>query len=200
MFLGKKLSKNQLNIVEVFKQSFDTAFGEATEEAGKIAFASLKAATKALKEDQIDVLVTAPINKKNIQSEDFNFPGHTDYLAKALEGESLMFMVSDSLKSRFAHRSHPCKRSYFGNNPRFNQAESSKNESLFNRRLWYPQTKIALLGINPHIGDNGVIGEEDDKVLRPTQQEIYADGTLLFGPYAADSFFGTELPNSLMPF
>ena len=96
--LGKKLSKNQLNIVEVFKAAFETTFGEATDEAGKIALASLKAATKALKEGQIDVLVTAPINKKNIQSEEFNFPGHTDYLAKTLEGESLMFMVSEKLR------------------------------------------------------------------------------------------------------
>ena len=191
---GKKLSKNQLNIVEVFKQPFDTAFGEATEEAGKIAFASLKAATKALKEDQIDVLVTAPINKKNIQSEDFNFPGHTDYLAKALEGESLMFMVSDSLRVGLLTDHIPVSEVASAITPDLIKQKVAKMKASLTIDFGIPKPKIALLGINPHTGDNGVIGEEDDKVLRPTQQEIYADGTLLFGPYAADSFFGTELP------
>ena len=191
---GKKLNKNQLNIVEVFKQPFETAFGEATEEAGKIALTSLKAATKALKEDQIDVLVTAPINKKNIQSEDFNFPGHTDYLAKALEGESLMFMVSDSLRVGLLTDHIPVSEVATAITPSLIKQKVAKMKTSLNVDFGISKPKIALLGINPHTGDNGVIGEEDDKVLRPAQQEIYTEGTLLFGPYAADSFFGTELP------
>ncbi|MGB1444985.1 MAG: 4-hydroxythreonine-4-phosphate dehydrogenase PdxA [Flavobacteriaceae bacterium] len=193
--LGKKLSKNQLNIVEVFKAAFETTFGEATDEAGKIAFASLKAATKALKDGQIDVLVTAPINKKNIQSEEFNFPGHTDYLAKILEGESLMFMVSEKLRVGLLTDHIPVSEVAAAITPALIKQKVAKMKAALTVDFGIAKPKIALLGINPHTGDNGVIGKEDDKILRPTQKEIYAEGTLLFGPYAADSFFGTDLPN-----
>ena len=96
--LGNKSSSNQLNVVEVLKAPFTTSFGEETNEGGAVALASFKAATQALKEGKVDVLVTAPLNKHNVQSEAFSFPGHTDYLAKELKGESLMFMVTDTLK------------------------------------------------------------------------------------------------------
>ncbi|MEM7381879.1 MAG: 4-hydroxythreonine-4-phosphate dehydrogenase PdxA, partial [Bacteroidota bacterium] len=88
----------KLNVVNVWKDMPKTQFGECTGEAGDYAIRSLRAAVASLKAGEIDVLVTAPINKKNIQSDDFNFPGHTDYLARELEGESLMFMVSEQLK------------------------------------------------------------------------------------------------------
>ena len=88
----------KINVVNIWKESPQTKFGEATKAAGDFALKSLRAAVKALKEDAIDVLVTAPINKNNIQSKDFDFPGHTDYLAKELDGNSLMFMVSDDLR------------------------------------------------------------------------------------------------------
>ena len=93
-----KALDGKINVVNVWKEIPNVEFGQATEEAGKYAIQSLKAATDALKNNDIDVLVTAPINKNNIQAEDFNFPGHTDYLAQELEGESLMFMVTDDLK------------------------------------------------------------------------------------------------------
>lgn len=192
--LGKKPSKQQLNVVDTFKQPFDTRFGQATKEAGEIAIKSLKAATKALKEGEVDVLVTAPINKQNIQSEDFSFPGHTDYLAKELEGESLMFMVSDHLRVGLLTDHIPVSEVAKSIDANLIKTKVAKMKASLQEDFGIAQPKIAILGINPHTGDNGVIGEEDDRVLRPVIKEIYSQGTLLFGPYAADSFFGTALP------
>ncbi|MCV6629568.1 MAG: 4-hydroxythreonine-4-phosphate dehydrogenase PdxA, partial [Flavobacteriaceae bacterium] len=93
-----RLIDGKINVVNVWKEVPAIRFGEETEEGGKYAINSLRTAVKALKENQIDALVTAPISKNNIQSEDFKFPGHTDFLAQELEGESLMFMVTDKLK------------------------------------------------------------------------------------------------------
>lgn len=192
---GKKLGKNQLNVIEAFKEPFETNFGQATKESGAVAIASLKAATKALKAGEIDVLVTAPINKQNIQSDTFNFPGHTDYLAKELEGESLMFMVSDQLKVGLLTDHIPVSEVASAIQPELIKKKVAKMNASLIEDFGIVKPKIAILGINPHTGDNGVIGEEDDRILRPTIKEIYAKGTLLFGPYAADSFFGTDLPN-----
>src|SRR5690606_40281819 len=93
-----KAVDGKLNVVNVWKQTPNIEPGKQTAEGGKYAWLSLKAAVEALKNDEVDVLVTAPINKHNIQSEEFKFPGHTDYLAQELEGQALMFMVADELK------------------------------------------------------------------------------------------------------
>ena len=193
--LNKKPSNNQINVVEVLKQPCQTTFGEATKEGGAVAIASLKAATKALKEGTIDVLVTAPINKHNIQSETFDFPGHTDFLAKELGGDSLMFMVSDTLKVGLLTDHIPVSKVAAAIQPELIKTKVAKMKTSLIEDFGLVKPKIALLGINPHTGDNGVIGKEDDSILRPTIKEIYDQGTLLFGPYAADSFFGADLPN-----
>jgi 4-phospho-D-threonate 3-dehydrogenase / 4-phospho-D-erythronate 3-dehydrogenase len=100
-----QIIEGKINVVNVWKENVNIKFGEEDPAIGKYAFRSLEAATKALKNDDIDVLVTAPINKNTIQGEDFNFPGHTDYLARELEGDSLMFMITDNLKVGTAYRS-----------------------------------------------------------------------------------------------
>ena len=192
--LGNKSSNNQLNIVEVLKQPFITSFGEETPEGGAVALASFKAATLALKKGEVDVLVTAPLNKHNIQSEAYTFPGHTDYLAKELKGESLMFMVADQLKVGLLTDHIPVSEVAQAITPELIKKKVAMMKASLQLDFGIAQPKIALLGINPHTGDNGVIGKEDDTVLRPTLKEIYTTGTLVFGPYAADSFFGTELP------
>jgi len=94
----EKLVHGKVNVVNVWKEPVKIEFGKADNKIGEYSIKSLEAATEALKKETIDVLVTAPINKHNIQSEKFNFPGHTDYLAKALNGKSLMFMVSQDLR------------------------------------------------------------------------------------------------------
>ena len=182
----------KINVMRLFKEPFHVDWGKVDKKAGEIAVKSLQEATKALKSGNIDVLVTAPINKESIQSEEFKFPGHTDYLNQELSGESLMFMVSDKLKVGLLTDHVPVK-----DVPSNITAKSIKTkigtikESL-KRDFKISKPKIAVLGINPHVGDNGVIGDDDQKQLIPVLEELRNDGTLIFGPYAADSFFGQK--------
>lgn len=183
--------EGKLNVLNVWKDAPNVEFGKETKEAGKYAFLSLKAATAALKSGTIDVLVTAPINKHNIQSKDFKFPGHTDYLAKELGGESLMFMVSDELKVGLLTDHVPVTEVSKHITPELIKTKVAKiNDSLI-RDFRIRRPKIAVLGVNPHAGDHGVIGKEDDEVLKPAIKEIHESGVLVYGPYSADSFFAT---------
>ena len=189
---ASKAVDGKLNIVNVWKQVPNIQFGEATKEAGDFALQSLKAAVAALKNGDIDVLVTAPINKNNIQSDDFKFPGHTDYLAQELEGESLMFMVTDGLKVGLLTDHVAVKDVSSAIIPRLVRDKVNTIEKSLKMDFGIRKPKIALLGINPHSGDNGVIGKEDDEVLKPVIQEMTNNGHLVFGPYSADSFFGSD--------
>lgn len=189
---ASKALDGKINVVNVWKEVPKIEFGQPTAEAGKYAIESLKAAVESLKKDEIDVLVTAPINKNNIQAEDFNFPGHTDFLAQELEGESLMFMVTDDLKiglltDHVAVKDVPAAINSILIRTKVRTIEKSLEMDFGIRR-----PKVALLGINPHSGDNGVIGKEDDEVLKPIIKEMSDAGHLVFGPYSADSFFGSD--------
>lgn len=184
--------EGKVNIVNVWKEVPKIAYGQATKEGGDFAIRSLRAAVAALKEDKIDVLVTAPINKNNIQSEDFKFPGHTDFLAQELEGESLMFMVSDSLRVGLLTDHIAVKDVAKAITPKLVRSKVAIMEKSLKMDFGIRRPKIAVLGINPHSGDNGTIGEEDDKILKPTIKELFDKGTLVYGPYSADSFFGSD--------
>jgi len=189
---GGKLSPNQVNVVDVWNNLFTTDFGKSTEEGGHHALKSLKAATKALKENKVDVLVTAPIDKHNIQSESFKFPGHTDYLSKELGGKSLMFMITEELKVGLLTDHVPVSEVAQLITPeRIEEKVSLMMESL-KKDFGISKPKIGVLGINPHTGDKGIIGKEDDEVLRPTLKKLYEKGDIVLGPYAADSFFGAQ--------
>ena len=182
----------KVNVFNCWNEPVTIEFGKEDIKIGEYAIKSLQASTKALKEGLIDVLVTAPINKHNIQSETFNFPGHTDYLAQQLEGESLMFMVTDSLRVGLLTDHVPVKDivKHLSEALIVKKINAVYNSLLKDFNIVRP--KIAVLGINPHTGDNGVIGNEDDTILRPTLQKIKEQGKLVFGPYAADSFFGSN--------
>ena len=158
----------------------------------KYAIKSFVAATNALKENQIDVLVTAPINKYNIQSEEFNFPGHTDYLDKQLEGEALMFMIQDNLRVGLLTDHLPINEvSKHLNEELINRKVRTINESLI-KDFKIRKPKIAVLGLNPHAGDGGVIGKEDEQIIKPAIKKIFDKGALVFGPFPADGFFGSN--------
>ena len=187
-----KLSPNQVNVVDVWNNSFTTEFGKSTQEGGIHALKSLKAATKALKENKVDVLVTGPIDKHNIQSESFKFPGHTDYLSNELGGKSLMFMIAEELKVGLLTDHVPVSEVAQLITPdRIEEKASLMMKSLKND-FGISKPKIGVLGINPHTGDSGIIGKEDDEVLRPTLKKLYKQGHIILGPYAADSFFGSQ--------
>lgn len=181
----------KINVLNVWKEQIEVNFGKEEPKAGEFAITSLKASVAALKNDKIDVLVTAPINKSNVQSKSFSFPGHTDYLAKELGGNSLMFMISEALKIGLL-TDHIAVKDAPGTITR--ELIEKKINTIYKTLIedfGIIKPKIAVLGINPHTGDNGVIGEEDDTVLRPTLENIRNNGKIVLGPYAADSFFGS---------
>ena len=184
--------EGKINIVNVWRENVPINFGAEDPEIGNYAFKSLEAATAALKNDEIDVLVTAPINKNTIQSEKFQFPGHTDYLAKELNGESLMFMITDDLKVGLLTDHVPLKDIAGKITPELIEKKIAIITKTLQQDFRIPKPKIAVLGINPHSGDNGLIGKEDEDVLKPTLKKLREKGTLVYGPYAADSFFGSK--------
>lgn len=185
MVIGK------INVLNIWKESVEIQFGKNDGDVGKYAIKSFTAATAALKEGAIDVLVTAPINKYNIQSDEFKFPGHTDYLNQQLEGEALMFMVQDNLRVGLITDHVPVNEvSKHLTESLITQKIQTINKSLI-RDFSINKPRIAVLGLNPHAGDNGVIGKEDDDVIRPTVKKLFEKGLLVFGPYAADGFFGS---------
>ncbi len=186
----------KVNVLNVWKENVAINFGNEDMKIGEYAIKSFKTATNDLKNNKIDVLVTAPINKHNIQSSSFNFPGHTDYLSQELEGEGLMFMITNSLKVGLLTDHVPVSEV---SSKITKELITSKIETI-NKTLKIDfgirKPKIAVLGINPHTGDNGVIGTEDDDILKPTLVEIRDTGKLVFGPYSADSFFGSNNYNN----
>ncbi len=185
------LVPKKINVLNVWKEHVDVSFGEENPTGGEYAIKSLKEAVSDLKNTKIDALVTAPINKSNIQSEGFNFPGHTDYLAQELEGESLMLLISENLCIGLL-TDHVAVKDVVKNitRERIDKKINTIHQTLI-EDFGIDKPKIAVLGINPHTGDNGVIGEEDDTILRPALDNIRKNGKMVFGPYAADSFFGS---------
>jgi 4-hydroxythreonine-4-phosphate dehydrogenase len=182
----------KINVLNVWKEAVNINFGQEDEKVGDYAIKSLKYATEALKNNQIDVLITAPINKHSIQSEEFKFPGHTDYLDQELEGNSLMFMITDDLKIGLLTDHVAVKDIANTITPKLIEQKINTIHHALKQDFGISKPKIAVLGINPHSGDNGVIGKEDEDVLKPTIQKINESGKLVYGPYAADSFFGSN--------
>jgi len=182
----------KINVLNVWREGFTLEYGVNDETVGKFAIKSFVAATDALKEGLVDVLVTAPINKYNVQSEEFKFPGHTDYLNQELEGNALMLMVQDNLRVGLLTDHIPV-----------NEVASHLTEALIRQKIEtvkqsliqdfsINKPRIAVLGLNPHAGDGGVIGKEDDEIIKPVIKKMFEKGTLVFGPYPADGFFGSS--------
>jgi len=185
-------SAKRQNIVNVTEQEVKIDIGESTEIAGKLSLTALEMATNDLKNKHIDVLVTAPINKKNIQSGTFAFKGHTEYLAEKFGSSNfLMMMVARDLRIGFVTGHIPIK-----------SVSENLTEELILRKLvvmnnslirdfGISKPKIALLGLNPHSGDEGVIGIEESSVIIPAMKRAQNENILCFGPYPPDGFFGT---------
>jgi 4-hydroxythreonine-4-phosphate dehydrogenase len=182
------------NMINCCDDEVRVELGKSTPEGGAAALASLEMATDDLLKGKIDVLVTAPIDKHNIQSEKFHYHGHTDYLkAKAGAGEALMFMISESMKIGFVTEHIPVK-----------DISSTLSEALILRKLrlmnqslladfGVRRPHIAVLGLNPHAGDSGLLGSEEIDIIIPAINKANSEGIFAFGPYAADGFFGSGL-------
>ena len=187
-----KISHDKINLMNSWTEEVKIEIGKITEIGGKFAYKSLEAATNALKNNKIDVLLTAPISKENIQSEAFNFPGHTEYLEENLDGKSLMILMADKLRIGLITGHIPISKVAETITPELIKEKVEVMHASLKQDFGINKPKIAILGLNPHCGDNGIIGKEDDEITRPTINEIKETGKLIFGPYAADGFFGSE--------
>jgi len=188
----KNIVHNKLNLLNIWRDNIDIDLGAATEKSGKYAYESLQRATNALNDDQIDILLTAPINKHNIQSDKFNFLGHTEFLENHLEGESLMILMTKDIKIGLITGHIPLKKVAETITPELITKKVEIMYECLRQDFQKSKPKIAVLSLNPHCGDHGVIGTEDDEIIKPTIEKIQEAGKLVYGPYAADSFFGTE--------
>ncbi len=164
--------------------------GKPTPEAGQAALACLQRATDDLKAGLLDAVVTGPINKHTIQSEEFKFPGHTEFFANAFEvRDSLMFMVSEGLRVGVVTGHVPLGRVRAGvNQDSLTRKLTQMLESL-KRDFNIIKPKIAVLGLNPHAGENGLLGQEEKDILVPVLENFRKKGHLVFGPFPTDGFF-----------
>lgn len=183
---------NKLNVLNLWREPVPMEPGKPTEEIGHYAVDSFTKAVSALKNGEIDVLVTAPFNKETIQSDEFEFPGHTDYLAQELEGKALMFMITDALKVGLVTDHLPLKYVVQQVTEEKIVDKVKTMDKSLRQDFGIGKPMIAVLGLNPHCGDGGIIGKEDDEVIRPAIKKLKESGYMAFGPYAADSFFGSD--------
>ena len=192
----ENLSRNSVNVFNINNKDFDIEFGKSNSDGGEISRLSLRLAVKFLKNSMIDGLVTGPINKNNIQNDDFNFKGHTDFLDSCFNGQALMFMVSSEIKIALLTEHIPIDKVVGEITTELIKSRIKLVEKSLKNDFNINKPKIAVLSINPHVGDGGVIGKHDDVILSPTIQEVSKSGIDISGPFASDSFFGTNMYKS----
>ena len=192
----ENLSRNSVNVFNINNKDFDIEFGKSNSDGGEISRLSLRLAVEFLKNSMIDGLVTGPINKNNIQNNDFNFKGHTDFLDSCFNGQALMFMVSSEIKIALLTEHIPIDKVVGEITTELIKSRIKLVEMSLKNDFNINKPKIAVLSINPHVGDGGVIGKHDDVILSPTIQEVSKSGIDISGPFASDSFFGTNMYKS----
>lgn len=180
------------NIINLTQDEIKIDLGKSTEIAGALSRESLGRVCADLKDGKVDVLVTAPINKRNIQAPDFDFPGHTEYLSHQFGSSSLMLMVCDRIRigivtNHLALKDVPAALTH----DLLTEKLTLLNQSL-KQDFGITTPKIAVLALDPHAGDNGVIGDFDQRVIRPVIDEAQARGILAYGPFPSDGFFGSS--------
>jgi 4-hydroxythreonine-4-phosphate dehydrogenase len=181
------------NLINVLDDNVRVELGKSTPQAGEAALLSLKAAIKDLKENKIDVLVTAPINKNNIQSEEFKFAGHTSYLKEQFGAkEALMILVSPVLKVALVTEHVPVSKiaSLITVDSILSKLRTLNHSLLEDFSIRKP--RIALLALNPHAGDDGLVGREEIDIIIPAIEKAKSEGIMAIGPFAADGFFGSD--------
>jgi len=179
------------NLINCWEEDVKIDLGLSNETGGKYALLSLEKATEDLINGRIDALVTAPINKHNIQSDTFKFPGHTEYLQeRSGSTDVLMFMISEDLRVGVVTGHIPVEQVPQNiSKEKIVKKLIMMNDSL-KKDFWVEKPKIAVLGLNPHAGDNGLLGKEEGDIIAPAIQEAFDKGIICFGPYPADGFFG----------
>lgn len=190
---AKEAKQNAVNLIDCCDDYDELNIGEPTYSSGKAAYQSLNKAVDDLISGNINALVTAPINKKNIQSESFDFPGHTEFLGNKDEGnQALMFMISEKLKVGVVTGHIPLKDVAAS----ISEEEIMKKLKIMNKSLKndfnVSKPKIAVLGLNPHAGDNGLLGTEEQEVIITSIQNACKENIIAHGPFPADGFFGSN--------
>ncbi len=191
------INPKKVNVLNIWDENVEIKPGEENEDGGKYALLSLEKASQDLKDGKIHGIVTAPINKNNIQSDDFAFPGHTEYLAQKFEvDDNLMFLVSDTLRVGVVTGHIPLK-----DVPGKITGEAIKKKlkimiKSLKKDFGIKKPKIAVMGLNPHAGENGLLGKEEQEIIGPALEEERNNGNLVFGPFPADGFFGSDQFNS----
>ena len=181
-----------LNVVDCWSEPIQPHYGTVDSKAGAFALKSLRVASKALQQGTIDALVTAPIHKAAIQSEAFNFLGHTDFLAQEFDGQALMFLVHGDLRVALVTDHVPIKDiATYITADRIESKLKLLAHSL-QQDFGITNPRIAVLGLNPHAGDQGVIGKEEINTLVPLLESIDVDNAEVNGPFSADAFFGSK--------
>jgi len=189
------LQPDNLNLIPCTAEDVKIDFGQETREAGEAAFAALERAVKDWKAGLIDVIVTAPINKHSIHSERFNFPGHTEYIQAAVghdDQKALMILMNDRMRVALATTHLPIAKVASAITQENILAKLRILDASLRRDFYISNPRIAVLSLNPHAGDNGLLGQEEQEVIIPAMQQAEADKIHVFGPYAADGFFGTR--------
>ncbi|MDR2038291.1 MAG: 4-hydroxythreonine-4-phosphate dehydrogenase PdxA [Bacteroidales bacterium] len=189
---AEEAQEERINVVNCLDDEVRVEIGKSTEQGGEASLLSLQSAVTELKNGWLDALVTAPINKYNIQSEKFHFPGHTEYLQSEFGGEALMLMVSESLRLGMLTGHVPLSEV-----PRLvTQDKIVSVLHVLNKTMIEDfnvnKPRMAVLSLNPHAGDNGVIGNEEQSVIIPAIEQAKNEGLLAFGPYPSDGFFGSN--------
>ncbi len=186
----------KINLVNVWDEDVSIETGQVTENGGKFAFQSLERATQDLAAGKIDVLVTAPISKEAMAKSGFKFPGHTEYLADLSgEAEALMLMISGNLRVALVTTHIPLKEVHTALTKEKIVAKIVAFEASLKKDFGIIRPKIAVLGLNPHAGENGKMGQEEQEVITPAIKQAKTEQILAFGPYPADGFFGSRSRN-----
>ncbi len=185
--------KGKLNVFEISSSNFKVDFGKSNIQSGDIAFRSLSTATKHIIENKIDCLVTAPIDKNTIQSKNFEFNGHTEYLTKiSNKNNSLMLMVHQNLKVGVVTNHLSIAQVAEAISEELILTKIAILEKSLKNDFNIKNPKIALLGLNPHAGDGGIIGIEEITIIKPAIKIANEKNFRVFGPFPADGFFASE--------
>jgi 4-hydroxythreonine-4-phosphate dehydrogenase len=191
----QKVMHNKLNLVTCVNDNLKIEPGQSTPDGGVAALKSLESAVAELKKGNIDALLTAPINKHNIQNENFHFPGHTEYLESRFgnsEHKSLMILLNENIRVALVtgHIALADVKSNLSTKSILEKIRIFNNSLKEDFRIIRP--RIAVLALNPHAGDNGFIGNEEKEIIIPAITEADNQGISVFGPYPADGFFGSQ--------
>lgn len=191
-FIDKVFHK-KVNVLNIWDEAIEINPGQANEIGGKYAVLSLQKAVQDLKEGKIDAITTAPLSKDLVQSDDFKFPGHTEYLTQeAGEKDSLMFLVHDTLRVGVVTGHIPLKQVSEKVTKEKIVFKLQKMIKSLQKDFGIKKPRIAVLGLNPHAGENGLLGDEEEKVIVPAINELKAGHHIVAGPFPADGFFGMQ--------